>query len=212
MPCRGLSRRVIEVAVAVVAGAVSVAAAVAGVVAVAAAAVSAATVLRFGWLKVRSGGGGAPHLVCSPPPPFLLPSGFPPRQGDVRGSADARSSADACLSKQKVQRREANRRRHRPTEPTTRAVCHPPPLPPAHAGPTKTPEQQVMEPNGQAQLAEGSGSDTECAFRRQLSTSCSERDVRRGQTVHCHSRSYLELYVHPFACCSIAVECVLLLL
>ena len=27
-----------------------------------------------------------------------LHSGFPPRQGDARGSADARSSADACLS------------------------------------------------------------------------------------------------------------------
>ena len=27
-----------------------------------------------------------------------LHSGFPPRQGDARGSADARSSTDACLS------------------------------------------------------------------------------------------------------------------
>ena len=39
----------------------------------------------------------------------------------------ARSSTDACLSWQKVQRREANRRRHRPTEPTTKALCQPPP-------------------------------------------------------------------------------------
>ena len=58
-----------------------------------------------------------------------LHSGFPPRQGNARGSADARSSADACLSWQKVQRREANRRRHRPTEPTTRALCRTPPPP-----------------------------------------------------------------------------------
>ena len=57
-----------------------------------------------------------------------LHSGFPPpRQGDARGSADARSSADACLSWQKVQRREANGRRHGLTEPTTKALCHPPP-------------------------------------------------------------------------------------
>ena len=40
---------------------------------------------------------------------------------------DARSSADACLSQQKVQRREANRRRHRLIEPTTKALCQPPP-------------------------------------------------------------------------------------
>ena len=56
-----------------------------------------------------------------------LHSGFPPRQGDARGSADARSSADACLSWQKVHRREANRRRHRLTQPTTKALCQPPP-------------------------------------------------------------------------------------
>ena len=55
-----------------------------------------------------------------------LHSGFPPRQGDARGSADARSSADACLSYQKVQGREANRCRHRLTEPTTKALCQPP--------------------------------------------------------------------------------------
>ena len=46
-----------------------------------------------------------------------------PRQGDVRGGADA------CLSWQKVQGREANRRRHRLTEPTTKALCQPPPPP-----------------------------------------------------------------------------------
>ena len=48
---------------------------------------------------------------------------------DARGSADARSSTDACLSWQKVQRREANRCRHRLTEPTTKALCQPPPPP-----------------------------------------------------------------------------------
>ena len=66
-----------------------------------------------------------------PPPPwtpwaevaFWIP---PPRQGDARGSADARSSTDACLSWQKVQRREANRRRHRLTELTTKTLCQPP--------------------------------------------------------------------------------------
>ena len=51
-----------------------------------------------------------------------------PRAGDARSSADARSSTDACLSSQKVQGREANRRRHRPTEPTTKALCQTPPL------------------------------------------------------------------------------------
>ena len=56
---------------------------------------------------------------CPVPPPFPgLHSGFPPRQvdarssADARGSADAHGSADACLSLQKVQGREANRRRH----------------------------------------------------------------------------------------------------
>ena len=66
-----------------------------------------------------------------------LHSGFPPpppRQGDARGSADARSSADAGLSWQKVQGREANRRRHRLTEPTTKALCHPCPLSPRRRG------------------------------------------------------------------------------
>ena len=58
-----------------------------------------------------------------------LHSGLPPRQVDARGSADARSSADACLSQQKVQGREANRRRHRLTEPTTKALCQPSPPP-----------------------------------------------------------------------------------
>ena len=52
----------------------------------------------------------------------------PPRQVDACGSADVRSSKDACLPQQKVQRREANRRRHRLTEPTTKALCQPPPL------------------------------------------------------------------------------------
>ena len=50
----------------------------------------------------------------------------PPRQGDARGSVDA------CLSWQKVQRREANRRRPRLTEPTTKALCQPPPPPTYH--------------------------------------------------------------------------------
>ena len=50
-----------------------------------------------------------------------LHSGFPPRR------VDARSSADACLSWQKVQGREASRRRHRLTEPTTKALCQTPP-------------------------------------------------------------------------------------
>ena len=72
------------------------------------------------------GGGGA-----RPPPPQgrhgqKVHSGFPPWQVDGRDSADARSSADACLSWQKVQGLEANRRRHRLTEPTTKALCHPP--------------------------------------------------------------------------------------
>ena len=53
--------------------------------------------------------------IVHPPPP--------PRQGD------ARSSTDACLSWQKVQRREAKRRLHRQTEPTTKALCQPPPPP-----------------------------------------------------------------------------------
>ena len=58
----------------------------------------------------------------------------PPRQVDARGSADARGSTDACLSWQKVQGREANRRRHRLTEPTTKALCHSPLPPPAAPG------------------------------------------------------------------------------
>ena len=56
--------------------------------------------------------------------------GFSPRKVDARSSADARSSTDACLSKQKVQRREANRRPHGLTEPTTKASCQPFPPPP----------------------------------------------------------------------------------
>ena len=96
--------------------------------------------LLFGWV-----GGLACGSARSPPPPTYpripgtdqavrggrhgqkLHSGFPPRQVDARGRADARSSTDACLSQQKVQRREANRRRHRLTEPTTKALCQPPP-------------------------------------------------------------------------------------
>ena len=42
-------------------------------------------------------------------------------------------SADACVSWQKVQRREANRRRHRLTDPATKALCQTPPKgPPAN--------------------------------------------------------------------------------
>ena len=58
-----------------------------------------------------------------------LHSGFPPRQVDARSNADAGSSAGSCLSKQKVQGQEANRRRHRLAEPTTKALCQPPPPP-----------------------------------------------------------------------------------
>ena len=47
---------------------------------------------------------------------------------------DARGSADACLSWQKVQGREANRRPHRLTEPTTKALCQPPPPLTRHFG------------------------------------------------------------------------------
>ena len=39
---------------------------------------------------------GAKTRLLPPPPP--LHSGFPPRKVDARGSADARSSTDACLS------------------------------------------------------------------------------------------------------------------
>ena len=57
----------------------------------------------------------------------------PQGQGDAYGSADARSTADACLSWQKVQGREANRRCHRLTEPTPKALCQPRPPPPQGA-------------------------------------------------------------------------------
>ena len=71
----------------------------------------------------------ARNQPAPPPPPAgrggrhgqKLHSGIPPRQ------VDARSSVDACLSSQKVQGREANRCRHRLTEPTTKALCQPPP-------------------------------------------------------------------------------------
>ena len=90
---------------------------------------------------VKGGGrmmppGRCPHSGTPPTPPFppwaevAFWSPPPPRQGDARGRADARISADACLSWQKVQGREANRRRHRLTEPTTKALCQPPPPPP----------------------------------------------------------------------------------
>ena len=58
-----------------------------------------------------------------------LHSGFPPRKVDARSRADAGSSTDACLLQQKFERREANRRRHRLTEPTTKALCQTPPPP-----------------------------------------------------------------------------------
>ena len=67
-----------------------------------------------------------------------LHSGFPPRKVDARGSADARSSTDACLSQQKVQRREADRRRYRLTEPTTKALCQTPT--PLHFYPPPSPK------------------------------------------------------------------------
>ena len=64
--------------------------------------------------------------LSDPPPPSnasLPPPPPPGRWMPVRTC----SSADACLSWQKVQRREANRRRHRLTKPTTKALCQPPP-------------------------------------------------------------------------------------
>ena len=80
------------------------------------------------WALIRPSGENAMGRSCilDPPPP--------PRQGDARGSADARSSTDACLSWQKVQGREANRRRHRVTERTTKALCQPPPPPVKNMG------------------------------------------------------------------------------
>ena len=78
-------------------------------------------------------------IVYPPPPP-------PPSGEDAMdrrcilqsslGKGDAHGSADACVSWQKVQGREANRRCHRPTEPTPKALCQtprppsPPPPPP----------------------------------------------------------------------------------
>ena len=74
-----------------------------------------ATPLLYSLLLAADGAAGP--AVTSPPLPhsFWIP---PPRQVDARGSADARSSADACLS--------CNRRCHRLTEPTTKALCQPP--------------------------------------------------------------------------------------
>ena len=46
------------------------------------------------------------------------------------GRVPVASSTDACSSWQKVQGREANRRCHRLTEPTIKALCQPPPPPP----------------------------------------------------------------------------------
>ena len=66
-----------------------------------------------------------------------LRSGFPPRRVDARGGADARSSTGACLSSQKVQGREANRRRHRQFNPISQLGLPPPsapPLLPPHSG------------------------------------------------------------------------------
>ena len=92
------------------------------------------------------GGAWLQPLTPTPPPPCAddripdtdqairggrhgqkLHSGFhppPPRQGDARGSADS------GLSWHKVQGREANRRRHGLTEPTTKALCQTPRPPP----------------------------------------------------------------------------------
>ena len=56
-------------------------------------------------------------------------SGVPPRgRGMPAAVRMPAGSSEACLSWQKVQRREAKRRRHRPTEPTTKALCQSPPL------------------------------------------------------------------------------------
>ena len=89
--------------------------------------------------------GGAAGLVMRtaggrgvrPPPPWLTcrtdtsPSKHPPPPPWIptQGQGDARGSADASFSWQKVQGREANRCRHRLTEPTTKALCQPPPPP-----------------------------------------------------------------------------------
>ena len=84
----------------------------------------------------------------------------PPRQGDARGGADARSSAEVCLSWQKVQGREANRRRHRLTEPTTKALCQtpPPPLPPVLcSGQTRPAEVRRDPPRGCGRRPRGQG-------------------------------------------------------
>ena len=76
---------------------------------------------------------GRSCILESPPPP--------PRQGDARGSAEA------GLSWQKVQRREANRRCHRLTEPTPKALCLTPPPPPAHTIPASPPPPSSAPPN-----------------------------------------------------------------
>ena len=73
-----------------------------------------------------------------------LHSGCPPRQGDARSSADTPSSVDACLSEQKVQGAKANRRRHRLTEPTTKALCQPPPPCPPNLLPTEKGRRQLQ--------------------------------------------------------------------
>ena len=66
-------------------------------------------------------------------PPYNPPSlDSHPRRVDVGGSADARSGTDAGLLWQKVQRREANRRRHRLTEPTKALSPYNPPPPPPY--------------------------------------------------------------------------------
>ena len=80
---------------------------------------------------------------AKPPSPCTLdPPPPPPRQVDARGSADARSSAEACLSWQKVQGREANGRRHRLTEPTPKALCQNPL--PLHSGSPPPPPGRWM--------------------------------------------------------------------
>ena len=64
---------------------------------------------------------------------------------------DAHGSADACLSQQKVQGLEANRRRHRLTEPTTKALCQPPPLP-RHSHPCQLPSHHPPLPGGESRM------------------------------------------------------------
>ena len=68
---------------------------------------------------------------ANPPPPQTQRSRVHLRFAHLDNvSAPPPPPRNACVSWQKVQGREANRRRHRLTEPTTKALCQPPPPPP----------------------------------------------------------------------------------